>query len=894
MLDRARATLLTNMGNFKGAAEVFLRSHKSQDRPYVLNNLGFCSARLGDLRKACDLYSQTYELTVSNGFLYGQIVSLNNLASTKTSLGQISEAAELFGRALRRIEELKRKDHAIDAGLLTFVLCDAAVHNMQIGKYRRAAEYLKRIRPLTLTIFEIDKLYCGITQCLFYREIGLTKRVRPLLAQLELSQASRAPFFQVERTLVEAGMPDVAADQKVHSLQEALETTSNLGTLYQYCQVLNELASVMIYLEQPAKAVAYTKIALRLAKKQGYKLLGARALLLAGIASEKQHGKERKLLAAFQNASEIGLPELVAESAFNIGMLYLESGNLLSAREYLSRSVSITDGLIPEIPTGLQPKYLAIPWRRDARTGLERCNLRIRQQAPSVLEHAVEVPGDDRYFRAAYRFALAGAAVKSAESLASQIEDLLRIESTRGAVITLKGSVSQIIREVRIKPSEELTQRVRNVAAVAKNRTYFGTRDGLGQKETVAWIPLQSETREGGIYVVCRQNEPALTEKEMELLTIIGTIANGALRGLETNQATELENAQLAEFHGMVGASKAIREVYSQVQVAARNTATVLIEGESGTGKELVAKAIHAAGPRAKEPFIAVDCGAIPEGLIEAELFGAKKGSYTGAVADRAGLFEAANRGTIFLDEISNTTPALQVKLLRVIQEREVRRIGDTKGRPIDVRLIVASNSNLDTLVSDGKFRKDLLYRLKVLYIKLPPLRNRREDIPMLAHAFLQKLNAANKQKKYFAPGILAHLGTLNFPGNVRELQNAVERAFFSAKGSVITEVAVESAGKTATDHDEVQSWFKELSEGRKDFWTAIHNRYKRRDISREKVLALVDFGLRSTRGSYKTLASRFHLKDSDYRRFMDFLRRNECLLDFRPYRKTASAGHDH
>src|SRR5437667_638692 len=131
----------------------------------------------------------------------------------------------------------------------------------------------------------------------------------------------------------------------------------------------------------------------------------------------------------------------------------------------------------------------------------------------------------------------------------------------------------------------------------------------------------------------------------------------------------------------MVGASKAIREVYSQVQIAARNTATVLIEGESGTGKELVAKAIHAAGTRANESFIAVDCGAIPETLIEAELFGAKKGSYTGAVADRPGLFEAAHRGTIFLDEISNTTPGLQAKLLRVIQEREVRRIGETKDR---------------------------------------------------------------------------------------------------------------------------------------------------------------------------------------------------------------------
>jgi transcriptional regulator with PAS, ATPase and Fis domain len=371
---------------------------------------------------------------------------------------------------------------------------------------------------------------------------------------------------------------------------------------------------------------------------------------------------------------------------------------------------------------------------------------------------------------------------------------------------------------------------------------------------------------------------------------MIGTIANSSLKRLEAQQAREAEPEELLEFHGIIGASKAIREVYSHIKAAAGNAATVLIEGESGTGKELVAKAIHSAGPRAKAPFIAVDCGAIPEALIEAELFGAKKGSYTGASADRAGLFEAAHRGTIFLDEISNTTPALQAKLLRVIQEREIRRIGETRGRPVDVRLIVASNQSLETLAAAGQFRKDLLYRLNVLHVRVPPLRNRREDIPMLAHAFLQKLNASNKTRRYFASGVIDNLLAQTFAGNVRELQNAVERAFFLTKGIMITTIAIDAAAASAdTQSDEVQTWFKDISEGRKDFWSAIHKSYKRRDISREKVLAFVDFGLRSTRGSYKEMAGRFRLKEAEYRRFMDFLRRNECLLDFRPYRKAAS-----
>ena len=160
----------------------------------------------------------------------------------------------------------------------------------------------------------------------------------------------------------------------------------------------------------------------------------------------------------------------------------------------------------------------------------------------------------------------------------------------------------------------------------------------------------------------------------------------------------------------------------------------------------------------------------------------------------------------------------------------------------------------------------------------------------MLAHSFLEKLNASNKTKKYFAAGVIHRLATHHFPGNVRELQNAVERGFFSARGTIITEVPLEGRTEEAPSPDEIHNWFKDLSEGRKDFWSAVRNRYKRRDISREKVIALVDLGLRSTQGNYKTMASMFHLKEKDYRRFMDFLRRNDCLLDFRPYRKSVEA----
>jgi len=210
-------------------------------------------------------------------------------------------------------------------------------------------------------------------------------------------------------------------------------------------------------------------------------------------------------------------------------------------------------------------------------------------------------------------------------------------------------------------------------------------------------------------------------------------------------------------------------------------------------------------------------------------------------------------------------------------------------GVPIDVRLIVATNCNLERLVRDGKFRQDLLYRLKVLHILLPALRDRKTDIPVLATTFLEHLNLLNQAQKYFGAHTLDKFMEHDYPGNVRELHNAVERAFYSSNSVVITQVDFlrEANSTDEPAQSETANWFKELTEGREDFWSAVHDRYKRRDISRERVLALMDFGLRATHGNYKAMASMLQIPKEEYRRFMDFLRRSRCLLDFRPYRKS-------
>ncbi|MBX3304223.1 MAG: sigma-54-dependent Fis family transcriptional regulator [Nitrospira sp.] len=259
-------------------------------------------------------------------------------------------------------------------------------------------------------------------------------------------------------------------------------------------------------------------------------------------------------------------------------------------------------------------------------------------------------------------------------------------------------------------------------------------------------------------------------------------------RLLRENARFRQELRSKEEWSPLVGSSPAMLEVYKLVARVADGKSTVLLQGESGTGKELIARAIHTNGPRRDKPFIPVNCGALPDTLLESEMFGYEKGAFTGAVGTKMGLFESANGGTLFLDEIGELGQALQVKLLRVMQDQEVRRVGSTTSSRVDVRIIAATNRDLEQLVKEGKFRNDLFYRLKVVPITLPSLAERREDIPMLVHHFLQKCAAGTKHAvRGVLPETMALLTDYRWPGNVRELENAIERAVSLSQGPLLT-----------------------------------------------------------------------------------------------------------
>ncbi|MDO9528387.1 MAG: sigma-54 dependent transcriptional regulator [Syntrophales bacterium] len=278
-------------------------------------------------------------------------------------------------------------------------------------------------------------------------------------------------------------------------------------------------------------------------------------------------------------------------------------------------------------------------------------------------------------------------------------------------------------------------------------------------------------------------------EKNFDVEEFKDTISDALKKkGVKKEDALFMKSVEDAvSFGNLIGKSREMLEVYSLIKKVAGTTANVLITGESGTGKELVARAIHDNSPRKNIPLVVINCGGIPENLLESELFGHMKGSFTGAYSDKAGLFENAGGGTIFLDEIAELPPVLQVKLLRVVQEKTFRRVGGQKDIKVDVRIISATNKNLEQNVKDGSFREDLYYRLNVILINIPPLRERKEDIPVLTKYFIEKYSKEfGKEIKKISSYAMELLMEYRFPGNVRELENIIERSVTLETSNII------------------------------------------------------------------------------------------------------------
>jgi DNA-binding NtrC family response regulator len=342
-----------------------------------------------------------------------------------------------------------------------------------------------------------------------------------------------------------------------------------------------------------------------------------------------------------------------------------------------------------------------------------------------------------------------------------------------------------------------------------------------------------------------------------------------------------------------------MREVAQEILCAARSTAKVLITGESGVGKEVVARLIHQGSQRAKSPLVTINCAGVPDTLLESELFGHMRGSFTDAYRDKRGWFDQADGGTVFMDEVGEMSLRMQALLLRFLENGEIQRVGSERVcSTVDVRVIAATNRNLMERTADKSFREDLYYRLNVIHVAIPALRERREDIPPLFDHFLQ---VYGKRHRAEPPRLLeetmARLVAYDWPGNVRELKNAAERLVIRKGSEVIApeDLPREIAGKWCSPAAAVASaqpgrltpdvLFERMSVGGESFWTVVHEPFIARDLTRHDLRVIVSRGLERTKGSYKALVQSFNLEPEDYKRFLSFLRKHECHMPFQRFR---------
>ncbi len=348
----------------------------------------------------------------------------------------------------------------------------------------------------------------------------------------------------------------------------------------------------------------------------------------------------------------------------------------------------------------------------------------------------------------------------------------------------------------------------------------------------------------------------------------------------------------------LIGTSSAIAELSEEIDRIARSDAKVLITGESGVGKELVSHAIHQRSARAARPLVAVNCAGLPETLLESELFGHVKGSFTGAYRDKQGKLELADRGSIFLDEIGEMTLRMQGLLLRFMETGELQKVGsDRVTTRVNVRVIAATNRNLRDMIAQGTFREDLFYRLNVIHLTVPALRDRREDIPPLIEHFLSQFTRNNGCiVKGLAPDTIRLLCEYSWPGNVRELENVMERLVVTGRTEAVRpdELPIEVRmhnnlslrPKRERRRTVADDLYRRLMEERESFWTAVYPLYMEREITRGNVRDLVRKGLEEARGNYKIVAKLFNMEERDYKRFLNFLRKHDCQLPFKEYRQ--------
>jgi DNA-binding NtrC family response regulator/tetratricopeptide (TPR) repeat protein len=632
-------------------------------------------------------------------------------------------------------------------------------------------------------------------------------------------------------------------------------------------------------------ATTHFKEALDSAKRRFYLPLMAKAYGLYGSCLAEQ-GEPRKAraycLRGAQISRKVERPRLQAQIRSHLGDVEVRLNEPHTARRSYGTAIRLLKEIALNLPASKRQSFLE-SYIRPIETKRDQLRIHKSSSTASSFQTLRQLIED-----------LKGA--KDLRNLAERVVDAVKATLPPASANFL---VKEADGTVKIIASRGHCKRTGRHAFSSDPDTFPNNSDAPnisnleGESRSISLrLPLGLGLR-GILYIETAKTD--LSETEVDYLGCIGHVLELASPESRTRTSVEVPKTTgltLDKNRQIVGAHPRMTELFDEIRTVAKVDATVLIYGESGTGKELVAKAIHLHSTRSGRPFVPVNCSAFPPDLVESELFGHAQGAFTGADRARQGLFEATAGGTILLDEISTMPLGLQPRLLRVLEQRKIRRVGETREQPIDIRVVAAANQPLEDLVERKLFRPDLYHRLNVYQIRIPPLRERISDLELLVQYFLTELNKNSARKKAIMPEALATLSSYPFPGNVRELRNLIESAYVLSKGRLISAHDIEkrlssqSLTMTIEERSSLDRLFEDLVAGRADFWSDVRDPFLSRELCKREVRYLIVQGLTATGGHYRRLVTYFNLSQEDYRRFLSFLSHHDCKVDFRPFRR--------
>jgi Nif-specific regulatory protein len=827
---------------YRKALDLFEEAEFPEGSCRVLNYLGIIRKRRSDLESAGDYYRRALSISLKNDFKWVAMNLYGNLGNLYSARNQPQEAGRHYSESLQLSRELS------DRRIESINLLNIGHALNQSGELDRAEdvffEALGKLKSLgdkgseAITLNNLGLLYFRkgeLSRSSDYYEQGIELGNRINQPRVEL--ANLVGLADVRTAVADFAGADEAAGK-------ALALAEKTGDVEQLAAILSIRSEIKYELGDPEGTKEICERLMGLPLQEGDPVNRIRALMLATIVCGKEsaavHAEEIARLSEASPAAgavavrwrahmaaiggQVPNPEIwiarLGEAARRAGENFLHAERLrlkalrikmLEAvgdefevsreRDLLSKDVlRLTNGMREEYKTGFE-KYLEITGShgKDGETLMDKVSreerlevlLRIartintiRESDPllnKIMDLALETLGGERGFIMLY----------------TPGDELKTGADSLEPVTARNMEKEDILGEMTISRSTAL-----EVAKTGKPRILSRTDDDISDRQSVVnfrissilCVPLAVKGRVLGIVYIDSRSGAVFSEGDLEFMISFADLAAIALENARMSEKLEKKTVYLQKqvestygFANIIGRSPAMQKIYRMAESVAGSDTNIVITGESGTGKELLARAIHFAGPRKQYRFQPVDCGAVTETILESELFGHAKGAFTGASADRVGLFEVAEGGTIFLDEIANTSENFQVKLLRVLQEGEIRRVGDSKSRRIDVRVIAATNKDLDREVEAGRFREDLYYRLNVVNILIPPLRERPEDIPVLTAHFLEQVCTKMKTRiKPVTPEAMERFMVYSWPGNVRQLENVCERIIIFLEGDVI------------------------------------------------------------------------------------------------------------